>query len=195
MTGGSGERASSAIATIPNALSVTRILLIPAFVALIVGRSTTFAGLLLFGAVISTDWVDGYVARRSGQITEVGKVLDPTADRLAIAAGLVALVARGAFPLWAALMVLVRDGVVLAAGAVLLATGKARIEVRPLGKVATFTLMAAVGWIAWGELGYPFEAAASAVGWTTFAVAITEYYVAAALYARDLARVVDVRST
>jgi cardiolipin synthase len=188
MTGGSRERASSAIITVPNALSVARILLIPAFVWLIVDRRTTFAGLLLFGLVISTDWIDGYVARRAGQISELGTVLDPTADRLAIAAGLVALVVRGAFPLWAALLVLVRDGVILVAGAILLASRKARIDVRHIGKVATFGLMAAIGSIAWGNLGYPFPAAALAIGWTTYGLAIAEYYVAAVLYTGDLRR-------
>ena len=73
---------------------------------------------------MATDWVDGYVARRTGQVSELGKVLDPVADRLAIAAGLIALVVRGVFPLWAALLILVRDVAVLVAGAALLcATG------------------------------------------------------------------------
>ena len=64
----------------------------------------------------STDWV----ARRTGQVSELGKVLDPVADRLAIASGLIALVIRGAFPLWAALLILVRDAAVLIVGAVVL---------------------------------------------------------------------------
>ena len=72
---------------------------------------------MLFGVVVATDWVDGSVARRTGQVSELGKVLDPTADRLAIAAGLIAFVVRGVFPLWAALLILVRDVVVLIAGA------------------------------------------------------------------------------
>lgn len=186
---------SSAIATIPNALSAARILLIPAFVWLIVDRDTTFSGLLLFGAVVSTDWLDGYVARRTSRVSEVGKVLDPTADRLAIAAGLVALVVRGAFPLWAALLILVRDVGILLAGVVLLLTRSVRIEVRFLGKVATFSLVAAIGLIAWGNLGYAFPAAARAVGWWTYAMGIVEYYVATALYVGDVRRALEVRST
>jgi cardiolipin synthase len=186
---------SSAIATIPNALSAARILLIPAFVWLIVDRDTTFTGLLLFGAVVSTDWLDGYVARRTGRVSEVGKVLDPTADRLAIAAGLVALVVRGAFPLWAALLILVRDVGILLAVLVVLLTRSVRIEVRFLGKVATFGLVAAIGLIAWGNLGYPFPAAARAIGWCTYAVAILEYYVATALYVGDVRRALEARST
>src|SRR5712691_7287606 len=93
------ERASSAILTIPNALSFVRIALIPVFVWLILDRDSTFGGLLLFGAVASTDWVDGAVARATRRVSELGKVLDPVADRLSIAAGLIALIVRGAFPL------------------------------------------------------------------------------------------------
>jgi cardiolipin synthase (CMP-forming) len=189
------NEASSAIATLPNALSAARILLIPAFVWLIVDRDTTFTGLLLFGVVVGTDWLDGYVARRTGRVSEVGKLLDPTADRLAIAAGLVALVARGAFPLWAALLIMVRDVAILIAGVMLLLTRKARIEVRFVGKVATFSLVVAIGLIAWGDLGYPFPAAARAVGWIIYAVGIAEYYVATALYAGDLRRALESGST
>ena len=189
------NEASSAIATLPNALSAARILLIPAFVWLIVDRDTTFTGLLLFGVVVCTDWLDGYVARRTGQVSEVGKMLDPTADRLAIAAGLVALVARGAFPLWAALLIMVRDVAILIAGVMLLVTRKARIEVRFVGKVATFSLVVAIGLIAWGNLGYPFSAAARAVGWFVYVAGIAEYYVATALYAGDLRRALESGST
>jgi cardiolipin synthase len=198
MSEGSGRasnEASSAIATLPNALSVARILLTPAFVWLIVDRDTTFVGLLLFGVVASTDWLDGYIARRTGQVSDVGKMLDPTADRLAIAAGLVALVVRGAFPLWAALLILVRDVAILIAGVMLLVTRKVRIEVRFIGKVATFSLVVAIGLIAWGNLGYRFPAAARAVGWGMYALGIVEYYVATALYAGDLRRALESGST
>ncbi|HEX9124321.1 MAG TPA: CDP-alcohol phosphatidyltransferase family protein [Actinomycetota bacterium] len=184
--GTGATEASSAIATVPNALSLARILLIPSFVWLIVDRDTTFVGLVLFGVVVSTDWVDGALARRTGRVSELGKILDPTADRLAIAAGLVALVIRGAFPLWAALLILVRDALVLGAGLVLLGTRHVRIEVRTVGKVATFGLMMAIGAVSWGTLGYPFHAGFLALGWTFFGVGIVEYYVATALYAGDV---------
>ncbi|HEX9235943.1 MAG TPA: CDP-alcohol phosphatidyltransferase family protein, partial [Actinomycetota bacterium] len=82
------------VATVPNLLSLLRILMIPVFVLLILHHGTEMAGLLLLGAVVSTDWLDGYLARRTGQVSNVGKVLDPVADRLAIAAALVAMVVR-----------------------------------------------------------------------------------------------------
>jgi cardiolipin synthase (CMP-forming) len=181
--GGAGARR---ILTVPNLISFLRIALIPCFVLLILDEDTTFAGLLLFGAVVATDWIDGWVARSTGQVTELGKVLDPVADRLAIAAGLIALVVRGAFPLWAALLILVRDAAILLAGLVLLAKARVRIEVRYIGKVATFCLMTAIGLIAWGTLGYALAPAALACGWGFYAVGIVEYYVATVLYVGDL---------
>ena len=176
------------VLTIPNLISFLRIALIPVFVLLIVDPDTTLAGLIVFGVVAATDWVDGVIARATGQVSEVGKVLDPVADRLAIAAGLIALVARGAFPLWAALLILIRDAAILVAGIVLLVARDARIEVRYLGKVATFALMTSIGWIAWGVLGYAFAPAALACGWTFYVVGIVEYYVTGVRYTSDLRR-------
>jgi cardiolipin synthase len=180
--------AAARILTLANLLSFARILLIPVFVYLIMHEGTERAGLLLFAVVAATDWVDGYAARRLDQVTDLGRILDPTADRLAIAAGLIALVAAGAFPLWAALLVLVRDAAILVAGAVLLLTGGSRIEVRFIGKVATFGLMVAITLIAWGNLGLPLAAAAKAMGWAAYSVAIVEYYAATVLYVGDLRR-------
>ncbi len=180
-TTGSGR----GVVTIPNAISLVRILLIPVFVWLIVDPDTTTVGLLVFAGVVATDWVDGTIARRIGQVSDVGKVLDPVADRLAIAAGIVALAIRGVFPVWAAALILARDVVVLAVGLFVLVRTRVRIDVRWIGKVATFSLMVAVPAISWGALGLPLAAAATAVGWVTFSVGIVEYYLAAAVYAGD----------
>lgn len=182
------ETSSPRVLTVPNLLSSLRIALIPLFVVLIVDHDTTMWGLLLFALVAATDWMDGLLARRLGQVSELGKVLDPTADRLAMAAGLIALAVRGVFPWWAAALILARDAVVLAVGVGLLIGRRVRIDVRPIGKVATFTLMSSVVWISWGNLGYLLEDAALALGWVSFAVGIVEYYVAAALYMGDLRR-------
>ncbi len=146
------------------------------------------AGLLVFAGVVSTDWVDGYVARRFGQVSELGRMLDPAADRLVIVAGLVALVIRDVFPLWAAVLVLTRDVAVIGVGAALLAGKQIRIDVRVVGKVATFSLMAGVPAIAWGTSGLALAELALAVGWVLFAVAIVEYYVAAFVYVGDIRR-------
>jgi cardiolipin synthase len=179
---------SSRVLTVPNALSFLRILLIPAFVALIVDHDTSRAGLILFGVVSATDWIDGWVARRTGQVSELGKILDPTADRLAIAAGLIALVVRGVFPIGAALPILVRDAAIIVAGAALLMRKRARIEVRFVGKAATFSLMCAIGFVSWGNLGMPLEHAFLALGWVAYGIGIVEYAVATWAYAGDIRR-------
>ena len=85
----------------------------------------------------------------------------------------------------ASLMVIVRDGVLLAAGAVLMVRWHARIDVRWIGKVATFALMCGIPLVAWGSFGLALAATALALGWVAFSVGIVEYYVATVLYLQD----------
>src|SRR5438128_11846186 len=83
-----GPSSLDRIATVPNLLSAIRILLIPVFVLLLLRHGTEGAGLVLLALVVATDWVDGQIARRTGQVSNLGKILDPVADRLALAAAL-----------------------------------------------------------------------------------------------------------
>jgi len=179
---------SSRVLTVPNGISAARIALIPVFVALIIDHDTTTAGLVLFAIVVATDWVDGTIARRTGQVSDVGTILDPVADRLAIAAGLIALVLRGIFPLWAAAAILARDLTVLLVGAIALVRSDVRVEVRWIGKLATFSLMAAIPMVSWGNLALPLAAAATVCGWAAYTVGIVEYYIAAWAYLGDIRR-------
>jgi cardiolipin synthase len=178
--------ASSAVVTVPNILSFARIATIPLFCWLAANDGTRVWGILLFAVVVSTDWIDGYVARRTGQVTELGRILDPVADRLAIAAGLLTFAIVGIFPFWAALLILVRDVAVLLGGAVLLWGRNLRVEVRGIGKIATFSLMAAIAWIAWGNADGPLGDVLLVGGWLAYVVGIVEYYLAAGLYAIDV---------
>jgi cardiolipin synthase len=178
--------ASSDVVTIPNLLSLARILLIPVFCWLSANEPTRLWGILLFAVVVSTDWVDGYVARRTGQVSELGRILDPVADRLAIAAGLLTFAIVGIFPFWAALLILLRDAAILLGGAALFWGRDIRVDVRWLGKIATFSLMAAITWIAWGNAGGPLADVLLVGGWLAYAVGVVEYYVAAGLYVMDV---------
>jgi cardiolipin synthase (CMP-forming) len=178
--------ASSAVLTIPNLLSAVRIVAIPLFCWLIARSDTRLAGIALFAIVVATDWVDGYVARRLGQESELGRILDPVADRLAIAAGILTFTIVGIFPFWAALLVLLRDVAVLLGGATLLWARHLRVDVRGIGKVATLSLMAAITWIAWGNAGGPLGDVLLAGGWLAFVVGIVEYYIATGIYAIDI---------
>lgn len=184
---------TSAILTVPNALSFARIASIPLIAWAIVHRGTEAAGLVAFGLIASTDWIDGYIARRTHQVTEVGKILDPLADRLAIVAVLGALVVRGLFPVWAAAVIIVRDVALLLVGAIALWRRGIRIDVRRVGKAATLALMIAIPAIAWGQLDLWAGAAASIVGWLAFAAGIVMSYVAAGLYVGDLRRALSRR--
>lgn len=174
------------VLTVPNALSFLRIVLIPVFVVLLLHRSTRTAGLLVLSAVVATDWIDGYIARRTGQVSTLGKVLDPLADRLALGAGLIALVIADAFPLWAALVVLIRDGLILVASALVLLAVRIRLEVRRVGKIATLCLMTGIPAVAWSSFGLPLEFPSRVVGWILYGVGAVLYYVAAAYYVSDL---------
>lgn len=185
----STDAASRRILTVPNLLSGIRIALIPVFVILLLDTDTRVPGFALLAAVVSTDWVDGAIARRTGQVTELGKVLDPLADRLALAAAVITFVAVDAIPLWAALLVLVRDAIVLSVGLVLGARG-IRIAVRPMGKYATFTLWWGIGFIAWSSFGFAMDDVAAVIGWAWFLVGVVEYYAATAAYAADVRRAV-----
>lgn len=182
-----GERKESSrrLLTVPNLLSGARIALIPVFVILLLDSDTRVPGFVLLWVLAATDWVDGFIARRTGQVTELGKVLDPLADRLILAAALITFVAVDAIPLWAALLVLVRDALVLAAGIVLGARG-IRIAVRPMGKYATFTLWWGIGLIAWSNFRFVLDDVAAVIGWVWFVVGVIEYYAATVAYVGDV---------
>jgi len=180
------------ILTLPNALSAARILLIPVFFSMIVSQGSEEGGLLLFGLVAATDWLDGWIARRTGAVTELGKILDPLADRLVVGAALLAVMVRGAFPIWIGVLLILRDLAILVAGAWILRIKQIRLDVRFVGKAATFVLMMAVPSIAWGNLHLPLSAAFLAFGWPLLVVGIIEYAIATFAYLEDLvvARVV-----
>jgi len=140
---GSGEVDS--IWTVPNLITLLRLLCLPVFVWLLFGLPSRQAAAWVLGALGATDWIDGYLARRLGQTSEFGKKFDPTVDRLLFVVGVVAIIVNDAIPLWFAIAVLARE--VLVGGTVVIATvmfGMERFDVTWLGKTATFLLMFAV---------------------------------------------------
>lgn len=127
--------------TIPNLITVIRLLCIPLFVWLIFGPGERYAAAWLLGGLGATDWVDGYLARRLDQSSEIGRLLDPTVDRLMFIVGITALIIDQSVALWFALAVLFREVLVAAVGLLLLALGTRSLDVTWLGKTATFGLM------------------------------------------------------
>ena len=105
---------------LPNSITLLRILLIPVFVWLFSESSqdrALIAGLVFAGAAF-TDFLDGYLARKSGQITNLGKLLDPVADKLLVASGLILLVQFQRVAVWVAIVMIAREMVVTGARAV-----------------------------------------------------------------------------
>lgn len=137
-----GARAVPApLAQIPNGLTVARLALIPAFVAVLLAAEggMSVAAAVIFGIAGITDQIDGFLARRWHVESEFGKFADPLADRLMIDAAVVLLWLDGRLPWVALLVILARDGLLLG-GYRLVADKGYEFEVNALGKVATWVL-------------------------------------------------------
>jgi cardiolipin synthase (CMP-forming) len=170
------------ILTIPNLLSVGRLLCIPLFLWLLFAKEDRARAAYLLGALGATDWVDGYVARHFNQVSTLGKVLDPTADRLLLGVGIVAILIDGSVPRWIAVMVLVREVLVGAAVVALAALGASRIDVTWFGKAGTFFNMFAFPLFLGGASGISWNDTARTLGWVFAIPGLILSYYAAVLY-------------
>lgn len=141
MTGGRALPGEERILTAPNAITLVRLALIPVFLWLLFGRQNRAAAAVLLGMLGATDCLDGFVARRYHQVTTLGKVLDPVADRLLLAVAVVSIVIDGSVPLIVAVLAIVRESLVAVAAVVLAALGARRIDVTLVGKAGTFCLL------------------------------------------------------
>ena len=153
-----GETAG--LLTVPNLFTLLRLLCIPLFLYLLFGRDNRAAAGWLLGGLGATDWVDGYLARRLGQVSEFGKMFDPTVDRLLFIVALVAIIIDGAAPIWFCWAVLIRE--LLVGGAVAIATlifKMPRFDVSWWGKVATALLMFAIPGFVIGSSDFPVHEA------------------------------------
>ncbi len=132
---------SRRIWTVPNVLSLMRLLGVPVFLYWTLVTEQDGRAILLLMAAGVTDYLDGYVARRFSSFTRLGQLLDPLADRLYIFATLLALVARDGLPIWWALALIGRDLVLAGCLPVLRRHGYGPLAVNFLGKAATFNLL------------------------------------------------------
>ncbi len=130
--------ASNRVLTIPNVISVVRLACLPVFLWLLLHDGNRAAAAWLLGALGGTDFVDGYIARHFHQTSELGKILDPVADRLLFFVGIGAIIYDGSAPLWFAWVVLSREVLIAAATLALAALGARRIDVTWYGKAGTF---------------------------------------------------------
>jgi cardiolipin synthase (CMP-forming) len=138
---GAADRATDRVMTIPNVLSVLRLLGVPLFLWLLLGPHADCWALAVLALSGFTDWADGVLARRLNQTSSLGAKLDPLADRLYILATLAGLVLRHIIPLWLAIVIVGRDVVLTIALGVLRHYGYAPFAVHYLGKAATFCLL------------------------------------------------------
>jgi cardiolipin synthase len=180
---GPSRRVSSAILTVPNAVTLVRLLLMPVCAYLLATGEFGW-GLVLTALVGSTDWVDGWLARRTGQVSRVGQLLDPLADRLLIVSVAIALVLQDVVPWQAAALLVARDLVLLCGWPLLKRRGIEPPEVVLLGKAATLVLLFALPVLTLGATGVAVADAARLLGLAGLWVGVAMYYLAGAVYVR-----------
>ncbi|HVC25792.1 MAG TPA: CDP-alcohol phosphatidyltransferase family protein [Acidimicrobiales bacterium] len=129
------------LVTVPNVLSVARLALLAVFGVLLFTAGYRVVAALVLGLAGITDFLDGYIARRFHQVSNLGKVLDPTVDRVALTMSVVSIVVYGAIPVWLAVVVLGREVFVTVTVLVLAKMGAKRFDVLWIGKAGTFGLM------------------------------------------------------
>jgi cardiolipin synthase len=165
--------------TIPNLISVLRLLAIPWFVWLVLHDDKPIAAGILLAILGATDWVDGYIARRFDQGSNFGKIIDPIADRALLITAAVVLLIDGSVPPWVGIVVLVREAIISIATVSLAALGARRIDVQWVGKAGTLALMFALPMFLWLDstspgLGHDVLAV---ITWTfTIAGLVLSYY-------------------
>jgi CDP-diacylglycerol--glycerol-3-phosphate 3-phosphatidyltransferase len=151
--------------TVPNALSVLRLLGVPLFLWLLLGPQADGWAVVVLMVAGATDWLDGKLARALGQSSKLGALLDPAADRLYIVATLVAFVLREVVPLWVVAVLVGRELVLGLALLLLRAHGYPPLQVHYLGKAATFILLYAFPLLLLADGEGPVAAVVQPVAW------------------------------
>jgi cardiolipin synthase len=182
---------SDRVVTVPNALSCLRIALVPVFLWLIIeGRDALALAVLVVSSV--TDYLDGVIARRFNQMTRLGQLLDPAADRLFIFAALIGLSVRDILPWWLTAIIIGRDVVLAVVGVVLANYGYGPLPVHHLGKVATFALFYALPVVMIGHAFPSVEWITDPIGWAFALWGAFLYWWAGIIYLGETVRVIRI---
>ncbi len=185
-TGGHGEAPDdpglNRIVTVPNAITLVRLACIPLFLWLLFGASRPAAAAVLLAGLGATDWVDGFVARRYHQVSTVGKVLDPVADRVLVVTAVIAITLHGAVPVWFGTATLAREVVVSVAVLLLASLGAKRIDVLWVGKAGTFALMFSYPAFLLSDGNAGWQTPVLVLAWVTGGIGLVLAWVAAASY-------------
>jgi cardiolipin synthase len=186
-----GGQISSRIVTVPNVLSFIRLLLVPVFFVLVV-INRDFLALVLLAVSSVTDFVDGQIARRFNQVTRLGQLLDPAADRLLILAALIGLAISGVIPWWLAAITIGRDVLLIVLGITLANHGYGPLPVHHLGKFATFCLFFALPILMVGQAFHQLMFVTVPVGWGFVLWGAFLYWWAGIIYLIETVRVVRI---
>ena len=182
------------IVTVPNLISAARIALIPVFGwAFLTGSRDTFALILLI-VIGCSDWVDGYVARKTGQVSKLGKLLDPVADRIAIVIVLIALTFRGVVDEPVAAALLSRDLIVSIVFPILESKGFPRLAVNQTGKWATALIFFGMGFAAGSVLETPVQTSSGVLSQILLIAGAVLYWTAGVFYVREIRKLIAARS-
>ena len=176
--------------TLPNALSVLRLLGVPLFLWLLLGPQADGWAVVVLMVAGATDWADGKLARSLGQSSRLGALLDPAADRLYIVATLIAFVLRDVVPLWVVAVLVGRELVLGLALLVLRAHGYPPLQVHYLGKAATFILLYAFPLLLLADGGGPVATVVQPVAWALTVWGGALYLLAGVLYLVQVAGLV-----
>jgi len=182
---------SSRILTVPNVLSFLRLLMVPVFFVFIVVGNELGALILLVISTV-TDFIDGQIARRFNQITRLGQLLDPAADRLLILAALLGLAIAQVLPWWFVIAVISRDLMLIVLGIVLANHGYGPLPVHHLGKFATFCLFASLPILMLGEAFPAVQMVTSPIGWAAALWGGFLYWWAGILYLLETVRLIRI---
>jgi cardiolipin synthase (CMP-forming) len=181
---------SARVWTVPNALSLLRLLGVPLFLWLVLGPEKDGWALAVLAASGVTDYLDGYLARRLDQASPLGQVLDPVADRLYILAVVVGLALRDIVPWWFAVILPLRDVLLWVLVPILRTRGYTALPVHFLGKAATFCLLYAFPLLLLGDGTSAVATLAKVFGWAFAGWGIGLYWWAGILYAYQVYRLV-----
>ena len=170
------------VLTVPNALSALRLVGVPLFVYLVLVAHADLLALLVLVVSGFSDWLDGALARAWGQVSRIGQLLDPLADRLYVFSTVVTFAIRDIIPWWLALALIVRDGVLWVALLVLRRYGYEALPVHYVGKAATFNLLYSFPLLLLGGQDGIVGTVATPIGWAFAIWGVGLYWWAAALY-------------
>ncbi len=172
------------VISLPNFVSSVRLALVPVFAWLLAEphKRSWFAAAVLLAVLGVTDGLDGQLARRLGQVTNLGKVLDTVADRVLLGVAVVGMLVAGAVPVAVAVAALLREGLVASAAVALAIAGARRVDVTFLGKAGTFGLMCALPLFLAGSSTVGWHQAATVAAWVIAVPALVLAWSSIAVY-------------